>query len=145
GLTIRAMGAYDSYYNLSSARYKHFPSYTVMKDPNDPDNLVIYQNAEEGPYFSVSKSVNEGQGHKWRKMYGEAGIEYKRLFGGMHQVSALALANLQKAYYSNWKYNLPTAYLGLVGRVTYDYKEKYMAEFNVGYNGSENFPPDKRF
>ena len=29
--------------------------------------------------------------------------------------------------------------------MTYDYKSKYIAEFNIGYNGSENFAPDKRF
>ena len=33
----------------------------------------------------------------------------------------------------------------MVGRLTYDYKSKYIAEFNIGYNGSENFAPDKRF
>src|SRR3712207_8722460 len=30
-------------------------------------------------------------------------------------------------------------------RSTYDWKTRYMAEINVGYNGSENFAPGKRF
>ncbi len=29
--------------------------------------------------------------------------------------------------------------------MTYDYDNRYMAEFNIGYNGSENFHPDRRF
>ena len=33
----------------------------------------------------------------------------------------------------------------MVGRLTYDYKTRYIAEFDFGYNGSENFAPDKRF
>ena len=40
---------------------------------------------------------------------------------------------------------IPSGYQGLVGRVTYGYKNRYLAEFNVGYNGSENFAEGKRF
>lgn len=145
GLAVRAMGAYDSYYNVGSVRYSNFPTYTVMKDPNDPDNTIIYQNKHDGPYFGMSKGIDDNQNHKWRKMYGEAAIEYKRMFNGVHRVSALVLGNLQKAYYPGLKYKLPTGYLGIVGRITYDYKERYLTEFNMGYNGSENFPEGKRF
>lgn len=35
--------------------------------------------------------------------------------------------------------------LGIVGRITYNYKLKYLAEFNIGYNGSEQFPKGNRF
>ena len=49
-------------------------------------------------------------------------------------------------YYSGTSYpDVPRSYVGLVGRVTYDYANKYMAEFNIGYNGSENFAPGRRF
>lgn len=74
----------------------------------------------------------------------EASIRYARKFGS-HNVSALLLYNQSKKYYPSQLPYLPTAYVGLVGRVTYDYKSRYLAEFNIGYNGSENFAPDKRF
>jgi TonB-linked SusC/RagA family outer membrane protein len=32
-----------------------------------------------------------------------------------------------------------------VGRVTYDYDTRYMIDFNIGYNGSENFAEGKRY
>jgi TonB-linked SusC/RagA family outer membrane protein len=35
--------------------------------------------------------------------------------------------------------------IGIAGRATYSYYDRYFAEFNFGYNGSENFAPDKRF
>ena len=35
--------------------------------------------------------------------------------------------------------------VGLVGRVTYDYLSRYMIDFNIGYNGSENFAEGKRY
>lgn len=41
--------------------------------------------------------------------------------------------------------DIPTAYVGYVGRMTYAYKKRYMVDLNAGYNGSENFAPDKRF
>ncbi len=32
-----------------------------------------------------------------------------------------------------------------MGRATYSYKNKYLGEVNIGYNGSENFAPGHRF
>lgn len=40
---------------------------------------------------------------------------------------------------------LPIGYINYVGRVTYAYKNKYLAEFNAGYNGSMQFSKDKRY
>src|SRR6185295_15208660 len=37
------------------------------------------------------------------------------------------------------------ARLGYYGRVTYNFKEKYLAEFLWRYDGSSFFPPDHRF
>lgn len=44
-----------------------------------------------------------------------------------------------------YKSDLAQRYQGLVGRVTYGYDGRYLAEFNAGYNGSENFMRGKRF
>jgi len=142
GLAIRAMGAYDSYYQKEAVRQKNFPAYTIMKDLANPGKTIMYQSKDEGPYFGLSEGV--GDNYKWRKMYGELALEYKRTFDNNHNVSGLMLGNLEKAY-GNYLYKLPHAYLGLVSRVTYDYKNRYLTEFNMGYNGSENFPEGKRF
>lgn len=143
GLSVRAMGAYDSYYLKHSVRSKAFPAWTIIKDADSPGGYIMYQSTDDGPFTSVSESV--GDNNKWRKIYTEAAIDYKRSFGGAHNVSGLILGNFQRAYYPNLLYKLPTAYLGLVSRVTYDYKNRYLTEFNMGYNGSENFPEGKRF
>ena len=39
----------------------------------------------------------------------------------------------------------PIRYMGFSGRATYDYRNKYLFEFNIGYNGSENFARGHRF
>ena len=71
-------------------------------------------------------------------------MNYNRTFG-FHTVGALVLYNQSKTYYPKEFSDIPQGYVGLVGRVTYDYDNRYMAEFNIGYNGSENFHPDRRF
>ena len=67
------------------------------------------------------------------------------LFRSDHSVGALFLYNQSKKYYPKLYTDVAAGYVGFVGRLTYDYKSKYMAEFNIGHNGSENFAPDKRF
>jgi TonB-linked SusC/RagA family outer membrane protein len=143
GLSVRAMGAYDSYYLKHKVRSRYFPAYTILKDPNSPMGYTMYQSKEGGPFYNLSESV--GDNNKWRKMYTEAALDYNRTFGESHQVTGLILANFQRAFYPNLAYKLPTAYLGLVSRITYAYKNRYLSEFNMGYNGSENFPEGKRF
>ena len=88
---------------------------------------------------------------KWgsRNWYTEASFNYARKFG-KHNIGALLLYNQSKIYYP-WDsdgsiyQSIPKGYVGLVGRVTYDYATKYMVDFNIGYNGSENFAPGKRY
>lgn len=41
--------------------------------------------------------------------------------------------------------DIPYRYQGLVARATYNYDQRYFAEFNMGYNGSENFAKGHRF
>ncbi len=88
---------------------------------------------------------------KWgsRNWYWEASFNYNRKFG-KHNLGALLLYNQSKTYYpwdsDNSIYqSIPKGYVGLVGRVTYDYATKYLLDFNIGYNGSENFAPGKRY
>lgn len=44
-----------------------------------------------------------------------------------------------------YRADLAKRYQGLVGRATYGYDDRYLAEVNFGYNGSENFMKGKRF
>lgn len=40
---------------------------------------------------------------------------------------------------------LPYRSRGLAARATYSWKDRYFGEINIGYNGSENFTPSKRY
>ena len=73
---------------------------------------------------------------KWggRNWYTEASFNYNRRFG-KHNVGALLLYNQSKTYYP-WDsdgsiyQSIPKGYVGLVGRITYDYDTKYLLDFN---------------
>ena len=59
-------------------------------------------------------------------------MNYSRAFG-LHTISALALYNQSKDYYISGAYeDIPRTYVGLVGRVTYDWNNRYISEFNIG-------------
>ncbi|HEY3370074.1 MAG TPA: TonB-dependent receptor [Prolixibacteraceae bacterium] len=86
-------------------------------------------------YAGVQKNNN------WYKSYLEAGLNYNRSFGE-NSITALILANRNELVRNA---EVPFADQGLVGRVTYDYNKRYFGEFNVGYNGSENFPNGSKY
>lgn len=89
--------------------------------------------------LGFSESLDAG-----RNWYAEFGVNYARKFGN-HNVTALALYNQSKTYYPASYTDIPSGYTGLVGRITYDYLSRYLFDVNVGYNGSENFAPGKRY
>jgi TonB-linked SusC/RagA family outer membrane protein len=139
GLKIHGTIAYDSHYTHTKDRDKSYATYYTRADPDNP-----------GDYLLIKKGQEWGMGYsewygKWKKVYAEFGINYKKSINN-HNITALALYNQQKRWYPDLNQSdIPTAYMGLVGRVTYNYMLKYLFDFNLGYNGSENFAPGKRF
>lgn len=71
----------------------------------------------------------------------EASLNYIKTFG-KHSVTGLLLYKQSQEVIDE---QLPFNYLGVVGRVTYNYAGKYLSEVNFGYNGSEQFAPGRRF
>ena len=82
-----------------------------------------------------------------RSTYFEASLNYNRTFG-KHNVTAMFLYN-QKVYTDrdpgDIVASLPYKQQGIAARATYSYDDRYLVELNAGYNGSENFAPEKRF
>ncbi|MDP4209371.1 MAG: TonB-dependent receptor [Bacteroidota bacterium] len=68
-------------------------------------------------------------------------LNYDRTMGS-HHVYGLAMIN-QRSYTD--KAVIPNNYRGTTLRVGYDYKKKYMLEFNVARNGNDGFRPDQRY
>lgn len=150
GLSIEVKGAYNTRYEYRRLRQGNTERYTPYyqsefegsslpyDDPNYNKNIVY---SIDGANTRLNYNEETRRGRDW---YIETSLRYNRSFGD-HSVSGLLLYNQDKKYYPKELPWIATAYIGLVGRLTYNYKTRYMAEFNIGYNGSENFAPDKRF
>ena len=137
GLSLKLKGSYNSAFTVTKTGSASTATYVpVIQD----DGTLKYR--KSGETTDPSYSASQGKARDW---YFEGSFTYNRSFGD-HTVTALALYNQSKQYYYGSTYrDVPRGYVGFVGRVTYDWKNRYMAEFNVGYNGSENFAPGKRF
>jgi len=136
GLSFKIKGSYNSSYYHTKTRSCSLPYYTPVEA--DDGSLEFMKSGDDS---ELGYSESYGKGRNW---YAEVCLNYSRKLGD-HTIGALALYNQSKTYYPKKYSDIPTGYVGLVGRVTYDYKTRYMLEFNVGYNGSENFAPGKRY
>lgn len=162
GLSFKAKGSYNSAYTINKQGKSVVASFNPLIQYEKDDqgqfildaegNKKIILNADGTPYIVYRQNGNDtdpsysASQAKARDWYLEGSFNYSRVFD-KHTVNALLLYNQSKQYYySNSSYpDVPRSYVGLVGRVTYDYASRYMAEFNMGYNGSENFAPGRRF
>ncbi len=103
--------------------------------------------------------INENEGQEWldfklgsRELYSqfymESALNYNRVFSEKHNVSAMSVFIMRQNISANADdllQTLPFRNLGLSGRFTYSYDNRYFAEFNFGYNGSERFHERYRF
>ena len=152
GFTVSAMLAFDVHNSRDLKYNKREDTYNFAgtKDENGLWNDDVFD--ENGDYryaltYTGHKDLAFDQGASdSRSTYFEASLNYDRSFG-LHRIGALLLYN-QKIYRSssdNLVGSLPYKQQGLAARVTYSWNDRYFFEANAGYNGSENFSPDKRF
>ena len=105
--------------------------------------------------YTLSRVVNEqktalnteGAATGDRRIFIQAYLDYKRKFG-VHDVNAMLLYNqdqLDNNKPDNLLSSLPRRKQGIAARLSYAYDDRYLAEVNFGYNGSENFAKNNRF
>ena len=143
GLDFKVKASYNSEYTARKNRQNGFGTgLTYVATIVDGQEVLRKEN------ITWPLPYNES---KWgsRNWYTEASFNYNRKFG-QHNFGALLLYNQSKTYYpwdsdGSLYQSIPKGYVGLVGRLTYDYATKYLLDFNIGRNGSENFAPGKRY
>lgn len=159
GLSLTLKGAYDNSFNTHKKRHSWSNEYNriyyasfyddpskPMTDPDYDKTIVLVPESKDDV---LRYEEENGRDRNW---YIEGKLNWDRSFGpkGQHKVSAMFLYNQSRDYYprystgetSTYQY-IPHSYVGFVGRATYNYKGKYLADFSIGYNGSENFAPGK--
>lgn len=142
GLSAIVRYAYDAVNYDVAKRSRDLTLYEALgrDEAGDIQYKVIDANKQQ-EYLNYSSSASGN-----RSQYFEASLNYDRAFG-KHEVGGLVLyymkdyrINTASSYISS----LPNRSLGIAGRVTYGYDKKYLAEVNIGFNGSENFPKGQR-
>ncbi|HEY1020691.1 MAG TPA: SusC/RagA family TonB-linked outer membrane protein, partial [Flavisolibacter sp.] len=146
GLSAYALYSYDIFSVQRIIRSRQRNTWRI--DPANPykadgtvNLLPLISNGTDNLNFGNANGGN-------RQNYFEGAINYNRRFGNDHSVTGLLVYNQREnidASATTITASLPSRLQGYVGRVTYGYKEKYFVEGNFGYNGSENFAPEKRF
>ena len=146
GLKLTAMYAFDVYNEIHVHQDRAESTYNFLDTsvPYDMNGQPILQRIYEGSNVLSYKQETSGN----KKTYLEASLNYDRTFNDDHRVSALFLFNQQsKLLYPKGTLEdaIPYRMMGIAGRATYSWKDRYFAEFNIGYNGDENFSPKHRF
>ena len=143
GLDFKIKGSYNTDYTAQKNRQNGYGTgVTYVATLVDGKEVLRKENITWPIPYGESRWGN-------RNWYAEASFNYARKIGS-HNVGALVLYNQSKTYYpwdsdGSLYRSIPKGYVGLVGRVTYDYDTRYMVDFNIGYNGSENFAEGKRY
>ena len=156
GLKAEVMSSYDAsegrWINRKLDTYKdgyrEYPKYATFMPIEGSDAYMAgghYTGAyKTGNKYDIDQTIGNGFSHNASdgRTYIQARLDYNRLFSNRHEVTAMLLANR-----GNRTVNNELAYhsQGITGRFAYYYNQKYLMEFNFGYNGSENFAPGKRY
>lgn len=138
GLKIKGVFSFDRYSSGTIRRAKTPEYYNAATSRNEEGELVLTKKQNGSNFLGYDKSADYGN----KSVYMEASLNYDRLFAKKHAVSAMLMFN-RRNYDSGDK--LPFRNQGMAGRASYTYDGKYIAEFNFGYNGSENFERGKRY
>jgi hypothetical protein len=117
----------------------------ILKEVDGESGVIhsVEQISEGTEYLTTGTSYKTAN----NSFYFEGVAQYNRVFGDKHDVGGLLvgyarelLTDASSDVYSS----LPFRNMGISGRTTYAYDERYFVELNFGYNGSEKFSKQNR-
>lgn len=141
GLNFTALFNMNSNSDLTTTRSKVPALYYALSRKRDGTLAMEKKRDAKDPGFDLMSSVD-------RKYYGEAHLNYDRVFSKVHRVSALAHYYMEDFISSRNRTDIaaiPKRYMGFSSRIAYSYNDTYFVEGNVGYTGSEAFERGKKF
>ena len=146
GLNARVL-ANTSRYSFYNLERKYNPFYYTLGnyDFQSDQYTLIALNPNQGTEYL---EYNEGNKVITNATYFETSLNYTKTIDDVHEISGMIIGIMRELKYANagdLQRSLPYRNLGISGRFTYAYDEKYFTEFNFGYNGSERFAKSERF
>ena len=144
GLTAKVQISWDAKSNSSYTNSIRPRVYYLAWNKDTESYEYMLQGSSGTGYINKSGTTIDGQ----TVLNVEASSNYERTFASKHRVGGMFLWYLRERTSLNpgsyWT-TFPYKSLGIAGRATYSFVDRYFAEFNFGYNGSENFAPGHRF
>jgi TonB-linked SusC/RagA family outer membrane protein len=146
GLSMRAMYNLNRYAQLNVRRaYTPFYYALAPTTSNQDAYKLIALNPDTGrDYLDFAPGDRKME----NTMYFEGALQYNKNIKELHNVSGLIVFTAREkknSTYNSLQLSLPSRNLGLAGRFTYDYGDRYFVEANFGYNGSERFAKHERW
>ena len=143
GLKFVGRFGFDTWNKNNIDRIKWPEQYKAQRFRDENGNLVFDRVTEE----QKMKQTSSAEGN--RNEIFEAELHYDRGFKE-HHVGGLLKFNQDSKVFTvgtgeDIKKGIARRHLGLAGRVSYNWNYRYFADFNFGYNGSENFADGHRF
>ncbi len=143
GLNFKGFFSFDNYNNTTQQRRKLSTTYSVA-GVDDETGDIIAKEVNKGQEFLGYSTFSTST----RAIESKLQLNYDQVFDEKHRVGGM-LMYYQRDYINSSAGSsilaLPYRKQGVALRGTYAFKDTYFAEFNLGYNGSENFPKDNRF
>lgn len=137
GLSVKGMISYDSRSTTAVQGAKSERLYLANIN-YDTDQLNYAVKRSDERLLSLAKGVDSRYSINM-----QGAINYKRVFGEKHDIGGMIL--VQRDYWESTIGEIPYNVLGISARATYGYDNRYLAEANLGYNGSEQFAPGNRY
>ena len=126
---------YNPYY-FSVGSYDPLTDTYILNALNPDDGTDYLTSSEDGKVVTTNT-------------YLETAVNYDRVFNEKHAVSGLMVFTMRSELTSSnsgdVQASLPTRNMGLAGRFTYAFDDRYFVEANFGYNGSERFAEKERW
>lgn len=136
GLSLKGMLSYDSKATTAMQGKKSERLYLAEVDMAK-DQLSYAVKRSDESLLTLTKSADSRYNINM-----QGAINYARAFG-KHDVTGMILG--QRDTWESQNGEIPFNVLGVAARATYGYDERYLAEVNMGYNGSEQFAPGHRY
>jgi TonB-linked SusC/RagA family outer membrane protein len=141
GLSVSATAGFDEYYTNGSNFSPSLPTYSIRRNPQNPNNYDYFggQIGANGFNSNLGSALST-----WHKSYFDAGFNYARTYGD-HAITGLLVGKANTYSLPSDANNTPSGVIGFLGRVTYNFKDRYNLEYDMGYNGTSQFIEGKRF
>ena len=149
GLSVRGSISLDNTFVEAGRGVNDLYNGVQTKWINPETGLPVYGQALDGSRFDFAEGINwaqqPGSLNNWqsyRRLFYQLQLNYNTRIAEDHDVTAMGLFNRnqyatgseQPFFREDW-----------VFRTTYNYKGKYLLEYNGSYTGSEKFSPEYRF